>query len=128
VLDARAERVPGPRRQVNEDWLRAFRGWVYGVGYGAQLGFGLSTVVGSAALYVAVVAALATREAALGAVVLGCFGAARGLTLLAGAGVRRPEQLIGLHVRLGRWRGPARTAGAATLVVITAAAMIGALS
>jgi sulfite exporter TauE/SafE len=128
ALDARGERVPGPRRQVNEDWLRAFRGWVYGVGYGAQLGFGLTTVVSSAALYVAVIAALATRRPALGALVLGCFGAARGLTLLGGAGVRRPEQLIALHAWLGRWRGPARTAGTATLGAIMAAALIGAVS
>jgi hypothetical protein len=128
AFDARAERIPGPRRQVNEDWLHAFRGWVYGLGYGAQLGFGVTTVVSSAALYVAVVAALGTREPALGALVLGCFGAARGLTLLAGAGVRRPEQLIALHTRLGQWRGPARTASMATLGAITAVAMIGALS
>ena len=31
-------RLPSPRRQVNEDWLTAYRGWVYGVGFGAQLG------------------------------------------------------------------------------------------
>jgi hypothetical protein len=127
ALDARAERVPGPRRQVNEDWLQAFRGWVYGLGYGAQLGLGLTTVVSSAALYVAVIAALASGDPGLGALVLGCFGAARGLTLLAGAGVRRPEQLIALHVRIGQWRGRARTAGATTLVAIAAAALIGAL-
>jgi hypothetical protein len=128
ALDARPGRVPGPRRQVNEEWLRAFRGWVYGLGYGAQLGVGLSTVVSSAALYLAVVAALATGDPALGALVLGCFGAARGLTLLAGAGVRRPEQLIALHARLRRWRAPARAAATATLGAITAAAMAGALS
>ncbi|MDQ6803814.1 MAG: hypothetical protein M3065_02345 [Actinomycetota bacterium] len=127
-LDARAERVPGPRRQVNEDWLAAFRGWVYGLGYGAQLGFGLTTVVSSAALYVAVIAALATGKPALGALVLGCFGASRGLTLLGAAGVRRQEQLIALHVKLGHWRGRSRTASAATLVAITTAALIGALS
>ena len=35
-----------------------FRGWVYGLGYGAQLGLGVSTVVSSAATYVALLAAL----------------------------------------------------------------------
>jgi hypothetical protein len=127
ALDARAERVPGPRRQVNEDWLRAFRGWVYGLGYGAQLGFGITTVVSSAALYVAVIAALGTGDPGLGALVLGCFGAVRGLTLLSAAGVRHPEELIALHARLRRWRAPARTAGMATLGAIAGAAIVGAL-
>ncbi|HWF73932.1 MAG TPA: hypothetical protein VG186_11340 [Solirubrobacteraceae bacterium] len=128
LLDVRAERVPGPRRQVNEDWLRAFRGWVYGLGYGVQLGLGITTVVSSAALYVAVVAALASGEPGRGALVLGCFGVARGLTLLGAARVRRPEQLIALHRRLGQWRGRARTAAATTLAAVTAAALIGALT
>jgi hypothetical protein len=128
ALDARADRVPGPRRQVNEDWLLAFRGWVYGLGYGAQLGVGITTVVSSAALYVAVIAAVATGKPALGALVLGCFGGVRGLILLTTAGVRRPAQLIALHARLRRWRAPVRTAGLATLGAITAAAIVGGLS
>src|ERR1700687_389140 len=32
------KRVPGPRRQVDENWLGAYRGWVYGAGFGVQLG------------------------------------------------------------------------------------------
>src|SRR5947209_302552 len=34
-------RLPSVRRQVNEDWLRRYRGWVYGAGFGAQLGAGV---------------------------------------------------------------------------------------
>ena len=128
ALDARGERIPGPRRQVNEDWLRALRGWVYGLGYGAQLGLGVTTVVSSAALYLALVAAVASGAPARGALVLGCFGAVRGLTLLGARSVRRPDELIALHVRLGRWRAPARTAAAATLGLIAAAAIIGAVA
>jgi hypothetical protein len=71
---------------------------------------------------------VATSQPALGALVLGCFGAVRGLTLLSAAGVHRPDQLISLHARLREWRGPARTAGMATLGVIAAVAAIGALS
>src|ERR1700674_3309912 len=35
ALDAHAFglRVPGPRRQVNENWLVTYRGWVYGAGF-----------------------------------------------------------------------------------------------
>ena len=32
------KRLPGPRRQVNEEWLTRYRGWVYGAGFGVQLG------------------------------------------------------------------------------------------
>src|ERR1700761_8534686 len=38
ALDGAPARVPGPRRQVDERWLDRYRGWVYGLGYGAQLG------------------------------------------------------------------------------------------
>ncbi len=97
-------KVPGPRRQVNERWLDEFRGWVYGLGFGAQLGLAVTTVVSSAATYVGVLAAFLTGSAAGGALVLGCFGLVRGLTPLAAAGVQRPDQLIALHARLERWR------------------------
>ena len=33
---------------VHEQWLTRYRGWVYGVGFGAQLGFGLVTIITSA--------------------------------------------------------------------------------
>jgi sulfite exporter TauE/SafE len=124
AFDARGDRVPGPRRQVNEDWLVTFRGWVYGLGYGVQLGLGITTVISSAALYVALIAAVATGDPARGALVLACFGAVRGAILLGTAGVRRPEQLISLDARLRLWRAPVRHAGVATLGAIAAAAII----
>src|SRR5437763_3403769 len=43
VVDVSPLRVPGPRRQVDERWRDEYRGWVYGVGYGAQLGEGVTT-------------------------------------------------------------------------------------
>src|SRR5437899_2190165 len=43
--------LPTIRRQVNEDWLTRYRAWVYGFSFGAQLGFGLVTVVTTAAVY-----------------------------------------------------------------------------
>jgi len=109
VLDV-TRGVPGPRRQVNERWLDEFRGWVYGFGFGVQLGLGITTIVSSAATYVALVAAFLTGSAEGGALVLGCFGSIRGLTPLAAARVRAPDQLIAMHGRLDRWRGPAARA------------------
>src|SRR3989442_3008088 len=37
--------LPTIHRQVNEDWLQRYRGWVYGLGFGFQLGLGVATVV-----------------------------------------------------------------------------------
>lgn len=108
VLDASPRAVPGPRRQVNERWLDEYRGWVYGAGYGSQLGLGLTTVVSSAATYVAVLAAFLAGGAVAGALVLGCFGAVRGLTPLVASRVRSPRELLELHSVLTRWRGRAR--------------------
>ncbi|MGH2895067.1 MAG: hypothetical protein ACRDPM_17625, partial [Solirubrobacteraceae bacterium] len=51
-------RLPTTRRQVNEDWLTRYRGWVYGVAFGAQLGTGVVTIVTSAAVYAAALGAV----------------------------------------------------------------------
>jgi len=120
--------VPGPRRQVNERWLDEFRGWVYGLGYGAQLGLGVTTVVSSAATYVAMLAAFLAGGAAQGALVLGCFGAVRGLMPLAAAHVRRPDQLLALHARLDRWRGPAARLWPALLAGVLVLAGVGSVA
>jgi hypothetical protein len=108
ALDVLPLAVPGPRRQVDERWLDQYRGWVYGVGYGAQLGLGVTTIVSSAATYVAFLAAFLTTSAPAGAIVLGCFGAVRGLTPLTAAGVHSQRQLFDFHRALMRWRAPVR--------------------
>jgi hypothetical protein len=123
VFDATA--VPGPRRQVNERWLDEYRGWVYGVGYGAQLGIGVTTVVSSAATYVALVAAFLTGSVGAGATVMGCFGAVRGLTPLAASGVRTPGQLLAVHRMLTRLRGYGRWGAVVVLGAILLLALLG---
>ncbi len=125
TLDSRGDAVPGPRRQVDERWLDQFRGWVYGLGYGAQLGAGVTTVVSSAATYLALLASLFVADAARGAVVMGCYGAIRGLSLLAAARVRSPQQLVALHAGLERGRRLARGGGLVVMVAIFAAALAG---
>ncbi len=106
LLDVLPGRIPGPRRQVNERWLDEFRGWVYGLGFGAQLGLGVSTVVTSAATYAGFLAALLCGSTVSGAIILGCFGLVRGATPLVAAGVRRPDQLLAMHRRLAWLRRP----------------------
>ncbi len=127
VVDLRPGSAPGPRRQVDERWLDEFRGWVYGLGYGAQLGLGVSTVVSSAATYAALLAALLCADPGAGAVILGLYGAIRGLTPLLAARVRSPDQLLRLHVRFLGLQARAAAAGRLALVVATGVAVIGVL-
>jgi hypothetical protein len=123
ALDLLAPAVPGPRRQVNERWLDEYRGWVYGLGYGAQLGLGVTTIVSSAALYAALGAAFLAGPAG-GAVIVGCFGAVRGLTPLAASHVRTPGQLMAVHRGLDRWRVPVHRGSTALLGVLCVLALI----
>jgi hypothetical protein len=120
--------APGPRRQVNERWRDEYRGWVYGAGYGAQLGLAVTTVVSSAATYLALAAAFLCGGAVRGAVIMGVFGAARGVQPLVTASIATPRQLLELHTRLQRWRNPVGSVVTGVLVAIMAAALLGALA
>src|SRR3954452_265938 len=111
-------RLPSPRRQVNEDWLREYRGWVYGVGFGAQLGALVTTIVTTSLVYVTLLAAFLTAGVRVGALVVGACGAARGLSLLAGARVREPGALMRLHESIQAWRPRVRGSALAAQVVL----------
>jgi hypothetical protein len=127
AIDTAVTRVPGPRRQVNERWLDEYRGWVYGLGYGAQLGLGVTTVVSSAATYVALAAAFLAGPMH-GAIIVGCFGAVRGLTPLAAGHVRTTGQLMAVHRALARWRGGVQRGARALLGAVWVLALVGALA
>ncbi len=115
VADLKGVRVGS--RQVDEDWLARYRGWVYGGGYGYQLGLGVVTVVTSAATP-ALLAVLVLQASVPHAVLTGAvFGVVRGLPLLALRGVRTPEDLR---------RAAARLASAAPWAArLTPAALLG---
>lgn len=103
-------RLPTSRRQVNEDWLARYRGWVYGIAFGAQLGTGVVTIVTSAAVYAAALGAVVCGTAGAGAVVGAAFGATRALSLLPARVATDPAGLVRLHRRLERAETPARHA------------------
>jgi MFS family permease len=96
--------LPTLRRQVNEDWLREYRGWVYGAGFGAQLGLGVTTIVTTSLVYATLLAAFLAGDLVAGVAIGALFGAARGATLLVGARVRDPADLARLHRRIDAWR------------------------
>ena len=116
-------RLPSTRRQVNEDWMGRYRGWVYGAAFGAQLGAGVMTVVTSAAVYAAALGAVLCGSVAAGAAVGVAFGATRALSLLPARTATDPDGLVRLHDRLDRAEAPARGA-----VVVAEAIAIGLLA
>lgn len=92
--------IPSVRRQVNEDWLHEFRGWVYGLGFGFQLGTGLMTFITSAALLLWLVTILFAGSFVASLAIGGAFGLARGLGILAVRRVRSPSDLVRFHKAL----------------------------
>ena len=83
--------VPQLRRQVPE-WWRGFFSWpIAAVLYGAGLGIGFFTYLSHGTLVVVCAAALASGNPLIGAMVVGVFGFARGLSAARGAKVRSQE-------------------------------------
>jgi hypothetical protein len=95
--------LPTVRRQVNEDWLVRYRGWVCGVGFGFQLGLGVVTIVTSATVYVVFVLALLSASPAGGCALGAAFGLVRALPLLTMRRVNSPARLNSAHRRMQRW-------------------------
>jgi hypothetical protein len=93
-------RLPSHTRQVNEGWLEEFRSWVYGSGFGWQIGVGLATFVTTAAVYLMIAMAALTGEPAVAFALMTGFGLVRGLAVLLGARLTSPERLFALHRRL----------------------------
>jgi len=107
ALDMRPSLLPTVRRQVNEDWLVTYRGWVCGVGFGTQLGLGVVTIVTTASVYVVLLAAGLSGRWSSGAVVGATFGLLRATPTLLLWSVTSTARLIELSGRLARWAGPA---------------------
>jgi hypothetical protein len=93
-------RLPTVHRQVDERWLSRYRGWVYGVGFGAQLGTGVVTVVTSAATYVVLGLALLSGSTLGGAVIGAAFGFFRAAPIWTMRTVVAPAPLRRRHLRL----------------------------
>ena len=92
--------LPAVHRQVNEDWLQEYRNWVYGFGFGFQLGAGVTTYITSAAVLMWLAAILFSGSLA-GSVLIGAtFGLTRGLAILTVRHVDSPADLVSFHRRL----------------------------
>lgn len=128
TLEARAirgKRVPALRRQVNELWLTQYRGWVYGLGFGLQLGFALATIVTSMTTYATLIAAFLTGSVGWGALIGGVYGLTRGLSLWPAGRVHSLERLASLNLWLDRW---SKRSGYIAMGVLMAAGVIAPLA
>jgi hypothetical protein len=119
--------LPSYARQVDEKWLMRYRGWVYGVGFGFQLGVGFATYVRSALTYGFVLAGalLGRPDIALAAGL--AFGLTRGLSILFTARAKSPEMLRTKFQSLETWRLPTRTISSVGTLILALYAAIGPL-
>ena len=92
--------IPTIHRQVNEDWLSMYRSWVYGGGFGFQLGLGVVTIVTTTAVYAMIALAILSAQPVGGAVIGGVFGLVRGLPILTVGRVVSGEALRTYHRRM----------------------------
>ena len=98
--------VPIHRRQVNERWLDVYRPWVYGGGFGWQVGSGFATYIMTAANHLLVVGLVARGSVATAVATCGVFGLVRGVAVLLTRSATSPAALLEVHERVHRV-GPA---------------------
>lgn len=119
-------RLPTTRRQVDETWRASYRGWVWGLTFGAQLALGVVTVVTTAFVYVTWLGAMLAGSLRAGALIGLSFGLARALPILTVARVRTSAQLLGVDRTLQRLAAPARRLTVAAGASIAGLALLGA--
>lgn len=120
--------VPSPGRQVDERWIGAFRGWVYGVAFGAQLGTGVVTQITTAAVYTTWALAFLSGSVAAGIVVGVVFGATRAAMLLWVRGARDGEMLRATMRRLHDLLPPAHRGAVAAQAAVVVIALAGVMA
>ena len=113
--------VPQLRRQV-PDWWREYFSWpIAATLYGAGLGIGFFTYLSHGTLVVVAVAALASGDPLVGALIVAPFGLLRGLSAARAAGIRTQEESQGLVDRLaGSPERRRHVANGAALVAVAA--------
>jgi hypothetical protein len=94
--------LPVHPRQVDEDWLTRYRGWVYGFGFGVQIGAGFATYIMTAGVYLMVVLAALTGSPTVAAAAVLVFGLVRGLSILPSFTYRSFEDMARHHRWLDR--------------------------
>ena len=129
AVDARVVKLglPSWRRQVDETWLTTYRGWAYGVGFGAQLGAAVATIIPAAITYTMLAACLLSGSVPGGLLIGFAFGIVRSAPVLLTVRLRTPAQLYAATQRataaepIAHRLGIAGQAGAATVALAVTA-------
>ncbi len=114
--------LPRHGRQVDRLWLDHYRSWVYGTGFGWQIGVGLATYIVTSAVYLTVAIAALTGSPVAALAIGVAFGTVRGLAIFLGVGATTLEALRSLHRRIQRLEPASRVAMfvvQAVVVVVT---------
>ncbi|MEX2505147.1 MAG: hypothetical protein WD378_09865 [Egicoccus sp.] len=118
-------RPPSWQRQVDERWLTTYRGWVYGAGFGFQLGAAVFTRIPTAATHLLLAFAAASASPRLGALTGATFGLVRALPLLTTARLHEPSVLQRYHRWLDARTHLAQRVTTATVGVAVVALAVG---
>lgn len=100
--------LPGHDRQVNERWLDLYRSWVYGFGFGWQIGFGLSTYIMTAGIYLLIVAGALGGSLGSGFALGAVFGLIRGMAVFMTSDIKNQQSMAEFHRRFEQLRQPVR--------------------
>lgn len=118
--------LPIFKRQVNDAWLRRYRSWVYGAGFGWQIGVGVATYIMTAGVFLVIALAVLTTSPWQAVAIGATFGLVRGSAVYLGRNATTPAALGKVHERLDEAGPLARDLAA--WVQIAAAAVLGAVA
>jgi hypothetical protein len=110
------------KRQVNEYWLSKYRAWVYGTGFGWQIGAGVTTYIMTAAVFVTIAYGALTAGPVAALAVGVFFGFARGLAVLLTSRSHSTAELFALHRRFDALGEPVRRAVIVVQLVVAVVA------
>lgn len=111
-------RTPSLHRQVDERWLTTYRGWVYGAGFGFQLGVGVMTIMPSSIVLVLWSGTLLAADPSAGLAAGAVFGLGRAMPVVWAGRLRTVAALRRVMAKVERMRaGAARTIPVAQAVL-----------
>lgn len=99
-------RIPIHRRQLNERWMDQYRRWVYGFGFGWQIGSGLFTYIMTAGVYLMILMAASTSRPVIALLIGAIFGATRGVMIFFAKNITDHDALRAFHARFIRSGSP----------------------
>lgn len=120
--------LPFHGRQVNERWLDQYRAWVYGGGFGWQIGCGLATYITTAGVYLMILLVALSGSPTFAVAIGAGFGLVRGLAIFWGRSITSTDRLLSVHRRFDAARRPVRLATVGVLLAVgvaSAAAWVG---